>query len=120
MKLHNCPTCTEPLRVTAKRCDVCALELRADFEEGPLVSLSRDEQEFLLEFILCGGNFRALSERLDLTYPTLRSRLDRIIARLQQAAPTPDQILDEVSGGALSPDEAIRELRKIGRKGVRG
>ncbi|MBX7246113.1 MAG: DUF2089 domain-containing protein, partial [Candidatus Sumerlaeaceae bacterium] len=65
------------------------------------------------QFILCAGNFKALGEKLDLTYPTLRSRLDRIIARLEEieAEHAPDEILDQVSRKTMTPEEAIKRLK---------
>ncbi len=94
--------------------------MRARFDESPLTRLSREEQDFLTEFVLSAGNFKALGERLDLSYPTLRSRLDRILARLVQikaGAETPDDVLEAVDRGTLSADEAVAKLRRISNKG---
>lgn len=113
MELSGCPHCQGSLAIRAKRCLECGLEIHGDFLENPLVYLSRPEQDFLFQFILCAGNFKALGEKLDLTYPTLRSRLDRIIARLEEieAEHAPDEILDQVSRKTMTPEEAIKRLK---------
>ena len=113
MQFNSCPHCDGDLRIAAKTCSSCGLELRGAFLENPLTNLTRAEQDFLLEFILCAGNFKALGERVDLSYPTLRARLDKIITRLQEmiANQRPDEVLDAVERGALTPEVAIKQLK---------
>lgn len=117
MIMNDCPNCNGPLSVAVKACGACGLEIRGKFEENPLFALSREEQDFLLQFVLSSGNFKALGERLDLTYPTLRSRLDRIIAKLEAS---PDGVLGALESGDLSPEQAIQQLRRMtGREGCK-
>ena len=103
--------------MVAKKCGDCGLELRSEFDEGPFSRLTPVEQDFLHQFVLASGNFKALGERLDLTYPTLRGRLDRIIAKLEPpAGASPDEMLDAVERGTVSPDDAIARLEKMTRE----
>ncbi|MFB3897022.1 MAG: DUF2089 family protein [bacterium] len=115
MKIDICPQCQSPLKVKKKECIHCGLQLEANFEESPLYLLSRDEQDFILEFILSGGNFKALGDKLGLTYPTLRNRLDRIISRLEPLSQvvSADQILDKIDKGELKPEEGIQQLKEL-------
>ena len=115
MKMSGCPHCGGILQVLKKKCRQCGLLLEADFNENPIVLLARDEQDFLLDFIICGGNFKALGEKRGVTYPTLRSHLDRIIEKLKELGSlmSADDILDAIDKGTLKPDEALRHLKKI-------
>jgi hypothetical protein len=115
MNLTDCPNCRGSLRLVAKACSSCGLELRGRFDENPINLLPQQEQEFLLQFILVSGNLKALGEQLDLTYPTLRSRLDRIIAKLQatRSEKDPATILDAVKEGKLSAEDAIARLKRM-------
>lgn len=115
MKINECPHCKGLLRIKKKKCQNCGLNLEADFDENPMMMLPRKEQDFLLDFILCGGNFKALGEKLGLTYPTLRSHLDRIIDQLKdfQKTMSTEGILDALDRGELSPEQGIERLKKI-------
>jgi hypothetical protein len=115
MELNLCPRCSGWLRVTKKECRKCGLKLEADFQENPLVSLAREEQDFLLDFVICRGNFKALSQKLGLTYPTVRSYLDRIIAKMESLSHsiTADEVLDGIGQGRINPEEGIKKLRKL-------
>ena len=115
MKFSTCPNCKGALRIIKKRCSKCGLQLEADFDENPLVLLPREEQDFLLEFILCGGSFKALAEKLGVTYPTVRSHLDRIISRLGEVDKSSivDRILNDIDQGRIKPEEGIEKIKQI-------
>jgi len=119
MKMNLCPHCQGWLTVRKKQCSSCGLQLEAEFEESPLVTLAREEQDFIVEFVLSGGNFKALSEKLGLTYPTTRTYLDRIIHKLEALTRyrTADEILAAIERGEIQPEEGIEKLRKLPRGG---
>ena len=118
MKMNLCPHCSGWLKVTKKQCQQCGLQLEADFEENPLVTLSGEEQEFILNFILCGGSFKALAERTGDTYPTLRSYFDRIVMKLEtlSSANSVDDILEAIDQGRIRPEEGIEKLKRLKAK----
>ena len=115
MKIDQCPNCKGNLKIKKKQCTNCGLQLEGDLEENPLTQLNREEQDFILEFVLMGGNFKALAERQNLTYPTLRLRLDRIIAKLESTSKvlTADKILDAIDKGEMKPVDGIQQLKQI-------
>ncbi len=120
MKMNLCPHCQGWLTTQKKKCSSCGLQLEADFEESPLVMLAREEQDLIVEFVLAGGNFKALSEKLGLTYPTTRTYLDKIIHKLHvlSRSPTAEEILDAIERGEILPEDGIEKLRKLPRGGT--
>jgi hypothetical protein len=52
---------------------------------------------------------------LDLSYPTLRGRLDKIIEHLRTIAreKSPEEILSDVQTGAATAEQAIEQLKKM-------
>ena len=115
MRIDTCPNCKGNLKIKKKQCIDCGLQLEGEFDENPLAQLNREELDFVLDFVLMGGNFKALAERQNLTYPTLRVRLDKIIAKLEGSSKilTADRILEAIDKGELKPQEGIQQLKQI-------
>lgn len=52
-------------------------------QNGWLQRLDEDEAEFLKRFILNSGSLKLLAKSYDISYPTVRLRLDRLIEKLK-------------------------------------
>ncbi len=52
---------------------------------GWLAGLDDDDVQFLRRFLLCSGSLKELAEGYGVSYPTLRGRLDRLIAKVRAA-----------------------------------
>ncbi len=85
-----------------------------------LEALNEEDLQFLKRFVVHSGSLKALGDEYEVSYPTLRARLDRLIAKVQ-AADDPKitdafqrrlQVL--VADGQMAPTLA-RELWKAHR-----
>lgn len=45
--------------------------------------LSEQDQAFIRRFVLCSGSLKELARAYDVSYPTIRLRLDRLIAKIE-------------------------------------
>ncbi len=80
---NECPYCTKTLNVVACRCDHCQVEVRGDFPPAPLGNLPTAHQRFIEMFVLASGNLKEIATHAGVSYPTVRSRLDKVIAALR-------------------------------------
>ncbi len=124
--LTHCPVCHGTLTVTQLRCEHCAISIDGHFEVSGLSSLSPEQLEFVEIFLRCEGKINRVEKELGISYPTVRSRLHDIITSMgyepvtdieaeeAQREANRMQVLEELSTGKLSPDEAIDILRKRG------
>jgi hypothetical protein len=53
-----------------------------------LDALDEEDWQFLKRFLLSSGSLKALAGEYGVSYPTLRARLDRLIAKVEAAADT--------------------------------
>ncbi len=74
-----CPSCGGMLRVHAMRCAACDTSIEGDYRLPALMRLSDEDREFVRDFVLCRGS------RMGLSYPTVRNRLDEVIAALNKS-----------------------------------
>ena len=81
--VSQCPSCGGPLQVLRLGCPGCDIGLEGQFELGVLSRLAPAEQEFLLEFVKSSGSLKEMARRFQVSYPTVRNRLDELIARVK-------------------------------------
>ncbi len=118
----QCPICHSDLEVTRLYCPHCDTTMEGHFapSANPFGVLSKDQMFFLMTFIRCEGRFNRMEEELNLSYPTLRNRLQEIL-RLLGFEPKADEvqklnpedrmkILDLLAKGEISADEAQIQL----------
>jgi len=112
----RCQVCEGKLtieRVACHRCD-CALE--GNFTFPLLTRLTRDEQKFIEIFVSLSGNLKNVASTLGVSYPTVRNRLDRIIASLEVLAKDDqrkrEELIDSVERGDIPPEVAARLLEE--------
>ena len=83
-------------------------------EDRPLLALPREDLDLICELVLQSGSLKGLATSYGVSYPTIRARLDKTIARLQSvvdgAAPDPvsDLLAQLIEQGELSPSGARR------------
>jgi hypothetical protein len=73
------------MAVTRMTCDRCQVSIEATFPMSRLASLPVEHQRFIEMFVLAGGNLKDMAEHVGVSYPTLRSRLDKVIESLRVA-----------------------------------
>jgi hypothetical protein len=105
-----------PFLVTEVRMDT-GIAIQGEFELPPLARLRYEDQVFLSEFVRSHGSIKDMQNAFGISYPTVKNRLNRIVAQLQlvevAASPTPeDDALDLLERGEISADEAAERLRR--------
>ncbi len=80
----QCPSCDEQLNVVQLACPTCNTTVNGKFSLPILLQLSLEEQEFILQFFLYSGSLKQMAQQMNISYPTLRNRLDDIIERIQK------------------------------------
>ena len=117
MNVAHCPFCHGSLKVQKLKCLQCDIGIEGEFFTSPILSLSEDEQTFIELFVLNSGSLKEMAKILQVTYPTIRSRLNAIIKKIKQAAKDREQykteILDRVEAGKLSPETAANIIKNL-------
>lgn len=119
----ECPTCRSALEVRELGCPVCATLVRGHWRASPFARLSPDQQTFLRLFVRARGNLSDLERTLGVSYPTVRAKLDAVIAVLEEEspaeaiAPVTDRaaLLEQIARGVLSVEEGMARLRAVPR-----
>jgi len=109
-----------PFTIERVRMKETGVAIEGAFDPPSLVQLSSDDQVFVAAFVRCHGSIKEMEKLFGVSYPTIKSRLNRIGAQLPFAeidvpAPpprvTPGELLSRLERGELSAQDVLAQLR---------
>ena len=119
-----CPVCGDVLTITRLHCRTCETTIEGSFYTNRLSQLNPEQLQFVEIFLQCEGKIKAVEEKLGISYPTVRSRLNEVrVAMGFEMTPDLDdtdpslteanrkQVLDDLSAGRITMTEAEARLR---------
>ncbi len=117
----TCPVCGGDYEITRCTCTKCESELNGHFTGCDFCRLDGEEARFVLTFLKCRGSIKEVERELSISYPTVKSRLEAVIAHLGlSTTPSSDEIkeqrlgiIDRLSRGELTADEAAEMLKGL-------
>lgn len=114
---NRCPYCGATMVVARMACGACRVAIDAEFPMSRIAGLPVEQQRFIEMFVLAGGNLKEIAEQVGVSYPTIRSRLDKVIEALRgEIAKTQrvrGSVLDAVQAGKTSAADAARLIKRI-------
>ena len=139
--IATCPVCSGELAVTRLRCGTCGTTIEGEFGVGRFARLTREQTQVLESFLRSRGNLRDMERELQISYPTVRARVESVVRALgfgprDDADPDPvaapatavdvtataaevqagrREILERLSRKELSAEEAAEAIRTLGR-----
>jgi hypothetical protein len=117
-------TAGAPFEIERVRLVAEDIAIEGHFEVPPLAQLAADDQIFVAAFVRCHGSIKQMEKFFDVSYPTIKNRLNRIGARLPFAEIDPEseperpsvsstgELLTQLEHGTLTVDQVLRQLRK--------
>jgi hypothetical protein len=66
------------------QCRECSTKIEGDYPLPALMRLKEEDLRFVSDFVLCSGSLKALAQKMGLSYPSVRNRLDDIISELER------------------------------------
>jgi len=125
----KCPSCDGNLTIARLDCPDCKISIDGEFTPPALLKLTGAQIDFIEVFIKNRGVIREVERELGVSYPTVRARLDDVIAALGYSAKSAPEastaddrgsrrraVLADLKDGKLTPDEALAALNEPGTK----
>jgi hypothetical protein len=114
---NECPYCGTAMAVTQMSCEPCGISISAAFPMSRLANLPVEHQRFIEMFVLAGGNLKEIAEQVGVSYPTIRSRLDKLIellrAEIAKTQRVRGNLLDAVEPGKTNAENAAKIIKRI-------
>jgi hypothetical protein len=98
------------------RLEGSGVAIEGEFEPPQLAQLSVDDQVFVAAFVRSHGSIKEMERIFGVSYPTIKSRLNRLAEQLDfvdtDPAPTGADVVDRLRRGEISAQEALAELER--------
>lgn len=115
--MHQCVNCESELKVSRLHCASCGIAYAGDFLLPRLARLAPAQQQLAEHLILAAGNLKQMAASLEISYPTLRKRLDDLVVALGDLRATDDTrtaaLLGDVESRRLTPEAAARLIKEM-------
>jgi hypothetical protein len=106
----------QPFVVERVRLAGSGVVVEGQFEPPQLAQLSIDDQVFVAAFVRSHGSIKEMERIFGVSYPTIKSRLNRIGEHLDfvetDPVPTGADVVDRLRRGEISAQEALAELER--------
>jgi len=80
----SCPSCQSALVVSQLSCPNCETVISGKYGLPILLQLSKEEQEFVIEFFMSSGSLKKMAAQLGISYLSVRNKLDDTIEKIQK------------------------------------
>jgi hypothetical protein len=115
--LTKCPVCNSNLEIIKLKCKKCNTIIDNEFELSKLAYLNNDELDFIEVFVKCRGNIKDVEKELGISYPTVRAKLDDVIASLgysvvKQKTTGSNEVIDMLEKGEITAEQALNMLKE--------
>jgi hypothetical protein len=104
----------QPFVVERVRLAASGIAIEGEFELPQLAQLAVEDQVFVAAFVRCHGSIKEMERIFGVSYPTIKSRLNRITQMLDfveiDPAPSRADIIDRLRRGEITTPQALSEL----------
>lgn len=114
--INKCPNCGDQMVITSYRCNNCYTEVHGEFEIDSFSRLDKEDKEFIELFLQKRGSIKDVGEEIGISYPTVRNRIDKIVAKLGGKVDKKSHrldILNMLDNGEISTEKAKELLEEI-------
>jgi len=115
--MTKCLICENTLLIDSLSCGSCHTTYKGKFSFPRLARLSLAEQQLAESLILHGGNLKEMAIDLNMSYPTLKKRLNELSKSLEEKKAEDDKkveaILFDIESGNMGAKEGIKLIREI-------
>ena len=81
-KTSVCPVCGDRLNISKLSCPSCKAEFPVEEKISEYDRLDAAQSDFLRTFLTCRGNMKDVQNKIGISYPTAKKRLDELLKAL--------------------------------------
>jgi len=106
----------KPITIERVNLDDENVRIEGEFELPPLAKLKFEDQVFVAVFVKSHGSIKQMEKHFGISYPTVKSRLNRVANQLDfvdvETITDTDDVLERLERGEINVNEAIEAIKK--------
>ncbi|MBF0430333.1 MAG: DUF2089 family protein [Fibrobacteria bacterium] len=106
-----------PIQIERVRCKSSGFAVEGPFSTPAIFQLNEEQLHLVEALVMHGGNLKKVAEEIDISYPTLKNRLDAVANILKRESEFLKSkrisILDAIEKGEVSADEGADLLEAL-------
>ena len=112
-----CPFCGKPTVATRVECKHCHITMEGEFSLSKFSELTQEQLKMIELFLVSRGNIKEMERLMNISYPTVRNKLEDIVVALgypadQEIGLSRSEILEHLEKGKITSEEAVELLKK--------
>jgi len=115
--MTHCLICESLLHIKTLSCSSCHTDYSGEFYFPRLARLSNEEQKLAEALIMHGGNLKEMSQELEVSYPTLKKRLNELSVSLQEKKKEDETLIEQIfldiEAQKITAQEGIKRIKEI-------
>lgn len=120
--IGKCPVCSEDMVVTQLECSSCHTRVSGRFDPNKFSRLNSEQLKFIETFIKLRGNIKEVEEKMGISYPTVRKKIDEVTHTLgfdpkssteEVDEKEKSEILELLDNGEIDYREALSKLKSL-------
>ena len=108
-----CPECKGTLKVSLLHCPDCGMELKKEYPLSVFDRLEEEQYDFLISFLKNRGNMKEVQLELQMSYPTVKKKLEELLVSLGLREANEGEERGEVDMSNLHVDYTSKEASEI-------
>lgn len=113
MKPVNCPACHKNMTITKLYCPTCDITVKGSFSSDRNMMIDDEVHKFIETFILMRGNIKEIEKHLGISYPTVKSKIDKMVAEVQRIKKMEEEHSKEQKKEQEARKRSDEKVRKI-------
>ena len=108
----------KPIRIERVALENEDIRIDGKFDLPPLARLTAEDQVFVAVFVKCHGSIKQMEKHFGVSYPTIKSRLNRVGEQLGfvqiESTDKPEKstdTLDRLRRGEINVDDAVKLIK---------
>jgi hypothetical protein len=101
------------MTITTLHCPACDITVNGGFSSDRFALLDDETNDFIEVFLLSRGNIKEIEKKLGISYPTVKSKIDKMVNEVMRVKHMEEELADAKKKQQEEAEKSEQRIRKI-------